>query len=48
METKYKMKELGLSLNQKWNTDNALATEVSVEDQVSRTPAFMVFLEAVL
>lgn len=28
------MKELGLSFNQKWNTDNTLATEVTVEDQV--------------
>lgn len=28
------MKELGLSVNQKWNTDNTLATEVTVEDQV--------------
>lgn len=35
LETKYKMKELGLSLNQKWNTDNVLTTEVTVEDQVS-------------
>lgn len=34
LETKYKMKDLGLSLNQKWNTDNMLTTEVSVEDQV--------------
>lgn len=34
METKYKMSELGLGLNQKWNTDNTLATELSVEDQV--------------
>lgn len=28
------MKELGLSFSQKWNTDNTLATEVTVEDQV--------------
>uniref|UniRef100_A0A8B9GYJ1 Non-selective voltage-gated ion channel VDAC3 n=1 Tax=Astyanax mexicanus TaxID=7994 RepID=A0A8B9GYJ1_ASTMX len=34
LETKYKMKDLGLSLNQKWNTDNTLTTEISVEDQV--------------
>lgn len=34
LETKYKMKELGLSVNQKWNTDNTLGTEVTVEDQV--------------
>lgn len=34
LETKYKMKELGLSFSQKWNTDNTLATEVTLEDQV--------------
>lgn len=34
LETKYKMKELGLSCTQKWNTDNTLVTEVTVEDQV--------------
>ncbi|XP_051973246.1 voltage-dependent anion-selective channel protein 2-like [Xyrauchen texanus] len=36
LETKYKMKDLGLSLNQKWNTDNVLSTEVSVEDQLAQ------------
>ncbi|XP_051540848.1 voltage-dependent anion-selective channel protein 2-like isoform X2 [Myxocyprinus asiaticus] len=36
LETKYKMKDLGLSLNQKWNTDNMLSTEVSVEDQLAQ------------
>uniref|UniRef100_A0A8C2FW54 Non-selective voltage-gated ion channel VDAC3 n=1 Tax=Cyprinus carpio TaxID=7962 RepID=A0A8C2FW54_CYPCA len=36
LETKYKMKDLGLSLNQKWNTDNKLTTEVSVEDQLAQ------------
>uniref|UniRef100_A0A4W5QKX1 Non-selective voltage-gated ion channel VDAC3 n=1 Tax=Hucho hucho TaxID=62062 RepID=A0A4W5QKX1_9TELE len=36
LETKYKMKELGLSFNQKWNTDNTLATEVTVEDQLAQ------------
>lgn len=35
LETKYKMKELGLSFSQKWNTDNTLTTEVTMEDQVS-------------
>lgn len=30
------MKELGLSFNQKWNTDNTLATEVTVEDQLAQ------------
>ncbi|KAL2087670.1 hypothetical protein ACEWY4_016498 [Coilia grayii] len=36
LETKYKMKEIGLSLTQKWNTDNTLATEVAVEDQLAQ------------
>uniref|UniRef100_A0A3P9H7K0 Non-selective voltage-gated ion channel VDAC3 n=1 Tax=Oryzias latipes TaxID=8090 RepID=A0A3P9H7K0_ORYLA len=34
LETKYKMKEVGLSVTQKWNTENTLGTEVTVEDQV--------------
>jgi len=33
VETKYKWKDYGLTFNEKWNTDNTLATEVSVEDQ---------------
>ncbi|NWI97236.1 VDAC3 protein, partial [Pitta sordida] len=33
LETKYKMKDYGLTFTQKWNTDNTLGTEVSVEDQ---------------
>lgn len=33
LETKYKWKDYGLTFNEKWNTDNTLATEVSVEDQ---------------
>ncbi len=35
LETKYKVQDLGLTLNQKWNTDNVLTTEVTLEDQVS-------------
>lgn len=40
LETKYKIKEYGLTFTQKWNTDNTLGTEVSMEDQVrgSRYP----------
>ncbi|XP_032568573.1 voltage-dependent anion-selective channel protein 3 isoform X1 [Chiroxiphia lanceolata] len=34
LETKYKMKEQGLTFTQKWNTDNTLGTEVAVEDQL--------------
>ncbi|KAL0187372.1 hypothetical protein M9458_019042, partial [Cirrhinus mrigala] len=33
LETKYKVNDLGLTLNQKWNTDNVLTTEVTLEDQ---------------
>ncbi|NWI51605.1 VDAC3 protein, partial [Calyptomena viridis] len=34
LETKYKIKDYGLTFTQKWNTDNTLGTEVSVEDQL--------------
>uniref|UniRef100_A0A8C1KLQ7 Non-selective voltage-gated ion channel VDAC3 n=1 Tax=Cyprinus carpio TaxID=7962 RepID=A0A8C1KLQ7_CYPCA len=36
LETKYKVKDLGLTLNQKWNTDNVLTTEVTLEDQLAK------------
>lgn len=35
LETKYKMKDLGLTFNQKWNTDNILTTEITLEDQLA-------------
>jgi len=34
LETKYTFRDWGLTLKEKWNTDNTLATEVSVDDQV--------------
>lgn len=34
LETKYKVNEYGVTLKEKWNTDNTLATEISVEDQL--------------
>lgn len=34
LETKYKVSDLGLNFNQKWNTDNTLTTEITMEDQV--------------
>ena len=37
LETKYKIKDYGLTFIQKWNTDNTLGTEVSMEDQVRET-----------
>jgi len=33
LETKYKVKDYGLTFSEKWNTDNTLATEVSIQDQ---------------
>ncbi|NXK89988.1 VDAC3 protein, partial [Formicarius rufipectus] len=33
LETKYRMKERGLTFTQKWNTDNTLGTEIAVEDK---------------
>lgn len=38
LETKYKRPEYGLTFTEKWNTDNTLGTEITVEDQV-RQPA---------
>lgn len=34
LETKYKRPEYGLTFTEKWNTDNTLGTEITVEDQV--------------
>jgi voltage-dependent anion channel protein 2 len=34
LETKYKVKEYGLTFSEKWNTDNTLTSEVAVEDQL--------------
>ncbi|XP_054629643.1 voltage-dependent anion-selective channel protein 3 isoform X1 [Dunckerocampus dactyliophorus] len=36
LETKYKLSELGLSFSQKWNTDNTLTTEITMEDQLAK------------
>ncbi|OCT90179.1 hypothetical protein XELAEV_180187934mg, partial [Xenopus laevis] len=36
LETKYKMKETGLTFTQKWNTDNTLGTEVALEDKLAK------------
>ncbi|KFM64129.1 Voltage-dependent anion-selective channel protein 2, partial [Stegodyphus mimosarum] len=33
LETKYLIKDYGVSIKEKWNTDNVLSTELSVEDQ---------------
>lgn len=35
LETKYKVSDLGLNFSQKWNTDNTLTTEITIEDQVN-------------
>lgn len=34
LETKYKVKEYGLTFSEKWNTDNTLAAEIAVQDQL--------------
>lgn len=34
LESKYKWKEYGLTFSEKWNTDNTLATEITIEDQL--------------
>lgn len=34
LETKYKVNEYGLTLTERWNTDNTLFTEVAVQDQL--------------
>lgn len=34
LETKYKVKDYGLTFLEKWNTDNTLGTEITVEDQL--------------
>lgn len=34
LQTKYSVKDYGLTFSEKWNTDNTLATEVSVADQL--------------
>lgn len=33
METKYKVSDYGLTLTEKWNTDNTLFTEIAMQDQ---------------
>lgn len=34
LETKYKVNDYGLTLTEKWNTDNTLYTEVAVQDKL--------------
>jgi len=36
LETKYKVAEYGLTFTEKWNTDNTLGTEVTVQDQIAK------------
>lgn len=36
LETKYKVPEYGLTLKEKWNTDNTLATEICSEEKLAR------------
>lgn len=34
LETKYKLKEYGLTFSEKWNTDNTLATDISIANKL--------------
>ncbi|KAM8851882.1 non-selective voltage-gated ion channel VDAC2-like isoform 2-T2 [Synchiropus picturatus] len=36
LETKYKRPEYGLTFTEKWNTDNTLGTEITIEDQIAK------------
>lgn len=36
LETKYKYTEYGVTFLEKWNTDNVLSTEVTIEDQLTK------------
>ncbi|KAK2118365.1 Voltage-dependent anion-selective channel protein 1 [Saguinus oedipus] len=36
LETKYRWTEYGLTFTEKWNTDNTLGTEITLEDQLAR------------
>ena len=36
LETKYQVKDLGMTLTEKWTTDNSLNTTVDVVDKVNR------------
>nr|XP_061793946.1 voltage-dependent anion-selective channel protein 2 isoform X6 [Nerophis lumbriciformis] len=36
LETKYKRAEYGLTFTEKWNTDNTLGTEITIEDQIAK------------
>ncbi|XP_062858778.1 voltage-dependent anion-selective channel protein 2-like [Trichomycterus rosablanca] len=36
LETKYKWEEYGVTFTEKWNTDNTLGSEITVEDQIAK------------
>jgi len=36
LETKYKIKDLGMTFTEKWTTDNTLATTLDVQDQLAK------------
>jgi len=36
LETTYKWSEYGLTFKEKWNTDNTLASEIKIEDQIAK------------
>jgi len=36
LETKYKFKDYGITLTEKWTTDNVLSSDIIVEDQIAK------------
>ncbi|KAG8234450.1 hypothetical protein J437_LFUL014196 [Ladona fulva] len=36
LETRYKVKDYGMVFTERWNTDNALSTEISVENKIAQ------------
>ncbi|XP_071453386.1 non-selective voltage-gated ion channel VDAC2-like [Hetaerina americana] len=36
LETKYKVKDYGIVFTEKWNTNNSLSTEISIEDKLAK------------
>jgi voltage-dependent anion channel protein 2 len=36
LETKYKLGEYGLTLTERWNTDNTLGAEITIQDQIAK------------
>jgi len=44
LETKYKVGQYGLTFTEKWNTNNILATEIAVQDQLAKGMRIIILL----